>query len=69
MEQVEIIGQISELERAIAALPPGSVAAKKVKGRTYYYHRYTADGKRIEQYIDYNGVDELRAQIEKRKTL
>lgn len=69
MEQVEIIGRISELERAIAALPPGSVAAKKVKGRTYYYHRYTADGKRIEQYIDYNGVDELRAQIEKRKAL
>ena len=69
MEQVEIIQQISELERAIAALPPGSIAAKKVKDKTYYYHRYTANGKRTEQYIDFDAVEGLRAQIEKRKAL
>lgn len=69
MEQVEIIERIHELEREIARLPPGSVAAKRVKGKEYYYHRITQNQKRIETYVDFDQVDELRAQIGKRKEL
>lgn len=69
MDQLEYQQKISELEREIAALPPGSLTAKKVKGREYFYHRYTAFGKRHEDYVDFDDVDELRAQIEKRKAL
>lgn len=69
MEQFEIIERIHELEREIALLPPGSIAAKKVKGKEYYYHRITQNQKRTETYVDFDQVDELRTQIEKRKEL
>ena len=69
MEQLEIIERIHELEREIALLPPGSIAVKKVRGKEYYYHRITRNQKRTETYIDFDRVDELRAQIEKRKEL
>ena len=69
MEQFVIIERIHELEREIALLPPGSIAAKKVKGKEYYYHRITQNQKRTETYVDFDYVNELRAQIEKRKEL
>ena len=69
MEQFEIIERIHELEREIALLPPGSIAAKKVKGKEYYYHRITQNQKRTETYVDFDNVDKLRAKIEKRKEL
>lgn len=69
MDQLEILQRMEELEREIAALPPGSLSTKKVNGKEYYYHRYTTNGKRTETYIDFNSVDELRSQIEKRKAL
>ena len=69
MEQNEISQRIEELEREISALPPGNVSTKTVKGKEYYYHRYTINGKRNEDYIDFEKVEELRNQIEKRKEL
>lgn len=69
MEQLDLLERISELEREIAALPPGNVSAKKVHGNEYYYHRFTRNGERSEIYIDFDDVEELRFQIEKRKTL
>lgn len=69
MDQLEILQRIEELQREIAALPPGSLTAKKVGGKAYYYHRYTANGMRHENYIDFDSVEELRSQIEKRKAL
>lgn len=69
MEQSEILLHISDLEREIAALPAGTLSTKKVKGKEYYYHRYTMNGKRSENYVDFDHVEELRTQIEKRKTL
>lgn len=68
MDQLEILQRIEELEREIAALPPGSLSVKKIKGKEYYYHRFTTNGKRTENYIDFDSVEELRSQIEKRKT-
>ncbi len=69
MEQNEIMERISELEREIAALPPGRVSEKKVKNKIYYYHRYTQNGERIENYLDFDKVEELSQKIEHRKAL
>ena len=69
MDKQEILQKISELDREIAALPPGSVTAKKIKGRDYFYHRYTVNGKRYEDYVGFDAAGELRDQIEKRKAL
>ena len=69
MTQNEIVQRIEELEREISALPPGNVSTKTVKGKEYYYHRYTVNGKRSEDYIDFEKVEELRNQIEIRKKL
>lgn len=69
MEQIEIMERISELEREIAALPPGRVSEKKVKNKIYYYHRYSQNGERIEKYVDFDKVEELSQKIERRKAL
>ncbi|MBQ7161158.1 MAG: AAA family ATPase [Clostridia bacterium] len=61
--------ETEELEREIALLPAGGIATKKIRGKVYYYHRVTINGERKETYIDFDKVDELRAQIEKRKEL
>ena len=62
------IAEINELEKEIALLPAGGISSKKVRGKNYYYYRVTENGKRIETYIDFAKVPDLRAQIEKRKT-
>ena len=69
MTQLDIIERINDLEREIALFPTGSIAVKKIKGKDYYYHRITQNQKRTEMYVDFNQVEELRAQIEKRKEL
>lgn len=67
MGQDELMNQIAELEREIAILPEGSITKKKIKGKDYYYHRITHNGKRNEKYISFEEVSELSTQIEKRK--
>ena len=67
MEQPELLKRIEELEREIALLPRGSVAVKRINNKEYYYHRINENGKRRETYVDFDQVEELRAQIEKRK--
>lgn len=69
MEQTEILKRVDELEREIALLPRGSVAVKRINDKEYYYHRINENGKRRETYVDFDQVDELRSQIEKRKAL
>ena len=69
MGQEELMNRIAELEREIAILPKGSIAKKKIKEKEYFYHRITKNGKRIENYLRFEEVPELRAQIEKRKVL
>ena len=69
MEQTDILKRIEELEREIALLQSGSIAVKRINNKEYYYHRINENGKRRETYVDFDKVDELRAQIEKRKAL
>ena len=68
MGQEELMNQIAELEREIALLPEGSITKKKIKDKEYFYHRITRNGKRVENYLSFEVVPELRAQIDKRKT-
>lgn len=69
MDRTQILARITELEREIAALPPGTLSTKKIKGREYCYHRFSQNGKRTEEYVSSEKVEALRAQIEKRKAL
>lgn len=65
----EIYAQIAELEREIAILPEGSITKKKIKDKDYYYHRINRDGKRVENYISFEDLSDLRERIEERKAL
>ena len=65
----ELLNKISDLEREIAALPQGSITVKRIKGKDYYYHRVIKNKKRTETYLPFDQVEELRAQIERRKVL
>ena len=69
MDQQKLINEIAEIERGIAILPEGSIAKKKIRDKEYFYHRVTKDGKRMESYIDFDDVDNLRVEIEKRRLL
>ena len=69
MKTAEIMKHIDKLERELAQLPNGSMTVKKIKDREYYYHRVSENGKRRESYVDFDKVEELRTQIEKRKVL
>lgn len=61
--------QIAKIEREIARLPEGGIAKKTIKGKDYYYHRITRDGKRVENYVSFEDVKDLKAGIDKRKKL
>lgn len=65
----DIMQRIIDLEREIAALPSGSVSKKTIKDKVYYYHRMARDGKVKETYVSFDDVDELKAQIKKRRAL
>ena len=64
-----IYNQIAEIEREIAVLPEGSITKKKIKDKDYFYHRITRGGKRIENYVSFEQVPDLKEKIEKRKAL
>ncbi|HAR79993.1 MAG TPA: ATPase [Succinivibrionaceae bacterium] len=65
----ETFHRIAEIEREIAVLPAGCITKKTIKGKEYYYHRLSRDGKRIENYVSINDVSALKANIEKRRKL
>ena len=69
MDRDALLARIAELETQIAALPGGSISTKKIKGKQYYYHRWTENKKRIEKYIPAEDVEELREKIMLRKEL
>ena len=69
MNQTEIMQRIDDIERELALLPPGNITKKRINGKEYYYHRIIQNKKRTENYIQFDDVELLRNQIEKRKTL
>ena len=69
MELSEMQARAAELEQQISALPAGSVTKKTVRGKDYFYHRWTENKKRREKYIPADELENFRAQIERRKAL
>lgn len=68
MQQIDETG-IAALEQAIAQLPKGSVSAKNVRGKVYYYHRWYENKKYKEKYVPAAEVDSLRQAIVRRREL
>ena len=69
MDRVELQNRMTELEQQISMLPPGSVTKKTIKGKEYFYHRWTEHKQRREKYIPIEEMDVFRAQIEQRRAL
>lgn len=69
MEVFEMQARAAELERQISMLPAGAITKKMVKGKEYFYHRWTEDKKRREKYIPAEELEDFRARIEQRKAL
>lgn len=69
MVQNEIQERIDELKRQIDSLQFGTVSTKKIKGKVYYYHRVSIDGKRKEVYVPQDEAEELISKINTRKEL
>lgn len=65
----DIEKRIAEIEAQISALPEGSLTTKKVRGKTYFYHRIYRDKKRVEKYVRAEDADTLRGLIWKRREL
>ena len=66
---MDYYSDIDEIESRIAQLPKGSIGKKNVNGKTYYYHRWTENGKLVEKYIPKDSLDSMRAAIEEREHL
>ena len=69
MDLPEMQTRAEELEQQIATLPAGSITKKTVRGKDYFYHRWTENKKRREKYIPADELGNFRAQIERRKAL
>lgn len=69
MDRIELQNRMTELEKQISMLPPGGITKKTIKGKDYFYHRWTENKRRREKYIPMEAVDVFRAQIERRKAL
>lgn len=65
----EIRDRIAEIDTEIDSLPAGSVSTKTVKGKKYFYHRWTENRVLQEKYLSEAEVPALREQIERRKQL
>lgn len=63
MDRDDLMTRIADLEREIVRLPEGTVTKKRIKNRDYYYHRVNRNGKRVETYISFESVDDLRSLI------
>ena len=69
MELSDMQARVTELEQQISNLPAGSITKKTVRGKDYFYHRWTENKKRREKYIPADELENFLAQIERRKAL
>jgi len=61
--------RITELTEKIAALPKGYISQKTIGGKIYYYHQWSAQGKKQSKYLHDSEIKPLTEQIELRKRL
>lgn len=53
----------------LASLPKGSVRAREIRGREYYYLNFREGDKVRSQYIPAAEIDEIRSKLARRKEL
>lgn len=54
-------------QEELSRLPKGTISEKKSGEKVYYYLKYRDGGKVVSRYISKSAIDEVRAQVEKRK--
>ncbi len=54
-------------QEELSRLPKGTISEKKSGENVYYYLKYRDGGKVVSHYIRKSEIDEVRAQVEKRK--
>lgn len=62
-------GLMRKIEERIAALPAGMITKKNINGKTQYVLQWEENGKAKSQYLREGEVEEIRAQIVKRRQL
>ena len=70
-EKRRIENMIAEYERALAALPKGTLVSKTVKNNPYYYLQYREGKKTVSEYVGRASeqTERVKAQIERRKQI
>ena len=66
-EKKRIEYMLAKYQEEYDQLPKGSLSEKKTGGKSYYYLKYRDGKKVVSEYISKARVDEIRAQLEKRK--
>ena len=66
-EKQRIEYMLNKYRDELSRLPKGSLSAKAVNGKEYFYLKYRDGGKVCSKYIRQTEIDIVRQQIEKRK--
>lgn len=66
-EKKRIEYMLAKYQEEYDRLPKGSLSEKKTGDKTYYYLKYREGKKVVSEYVSKSRIDEIRAQLEKRK--
>ena len=69
MSEEEKIKKLEKIRQELSSLPAGYLSRKVIAGKERYYLQWNEDGKKRSKYVPSPLVDELRAQIKRRKEL
>lgn len=67
--EIDAMKRVAELTARIAALPKGYISQKTIGGKIYFYHQWSAQGKKQSKYLHDSEIKPLTEQIELRKRL
>ncbi len=66
-EKQRIDYMLERYQEELAELPKGTIAEKKVNGKTYFYLKYRDGRKVVSQYVSKRNLEDLQKKLEKRK--
>lgn len=61
--------QIEAIKKQLEALPAGYVSKKNIRGKVYYYHQWSENGKKKSRYLKEAEAETLSEQIARRREL
>ena len=68
-EYAELLHKNVELRSQLREIPKGYLVSKRISGKDYTYHQYTALGKKKSDYIPHDKVPALRTLLAQREPL